>query len=345
MPAPRIDARSSDLAERVRRRLDAKTKPPGSLGRLETLAVALAAAQNREDPCADRAELLLFAADHGLVEAGVSAWPQAVTAQMVANFRAGGAAANVLARTHGATLTLVDAGVASDLAPGPDLVDARLRAGTRNALHQDAMTGAELDAALAHGAALARAAADRADVLCLGDMGIGNTSSAALIAHVLTGRPVSALTGRGAGLDSPGLARKISVLERCAARRPDARTGRDALIAFGGYEIAMMAGAMVEAERLNRPVLVDGFIATAAALAAVDVAPQCRRALIFAHRSAEPGHDLMLEALAAQPLLDLSMRLGEGTGALLALPLVRSACAILADMATFDSAGVSGSAP
>lgn len=337
---------ASRLAHRVQARLDAKTKPPGSLGRLEALAVALAVAQNREDPVADAAVLLLFAADHGLVEAGVSAWPQAVTAQMVANFRAGGAAANVLAAAHGLDLVLVDAGVAADLAPGPDLVDAKIRPGTRNALTEDAMTAQERDAAMARGAQLAQdAVASGADILCLGEMGIGNTSSATLIAHALIGAPIADLTGRGAGLDDAGLAHKIEVLERCAARRPDARTGAAALAAFGGFEIAMMAGAVHAAAQLQRPVIVDGFIATAAALVAVDMAPDCRRALIFAHRSAEPGHDAMLAALKADPLLDLSMRLGEGTGAVLAVPLLRAACAILRDMATFESAGVSGAAP
>jgi len=331
------------LAPTVRTRLDAKTKPPGSLGQLEDLAVALAVAQNRDDPDVTRASLLLFAADHGLVEAGVSAWPQDVTAQMVANFRNGGAAVNVLARAHSVDLKLINAGVAAHLPPGADLIDACIAPGTRNALTKDAMTADACAQALDRGGDIARQAIeDGAQMLCLGEMGIGNTSSATLIAHVLTGAPIAELAGPGAGLDQAGLRRKIDILQQCASRRPDARTGLDALIAFGGFEIAMMAGALRAAATHNIPVLVDGFIATAAALAAVDLNAECRRVMIFAHRSAEPGHDLMLQALHAHPVLDLSMRLGEGSGAVLAVPVCRSACAILGEMATFESAGVSG---
>jgi len=343
--APSDAETAQQLEAQVRQRLDQKTKPPGSLGRLEDLVVELALAQNRSDPVADQVSLLLFAADHGLVEAGVSAWPQDVTAQMVANFRAGGAAANVLARAHDVELVLVDAGVATDLPPGPDLKGLKIASGTRNALIEDAMSADQCDQALEQGALTARAAIEAgAQLLCLGEMGIGNTSSATLIAHALTGVPLYQITGRGAGLDAAGVDHKRGILEQCVSRRPGVEDGRSALIAFGGFEIAMMTGAILEAARQNVAVIVDGFIVTAAALLAHDLDPDARRVMIFGHRSAEPGHEVMLKALKARPLLDMQMRLGEGSGALMAVPLVRAASAILADMATFDSAGVSGKA-
>lgn len=341
-----IAERPADLAGRVCAAIDAKTKPPRSLGRIETLALQMALAQNSEAPVADPARLLLFAGDHGLVADGVSAWPQAVTAQMVANFLSGGAAANAFAHASGAEITVVDAGVAHAITPSTGLVRAAIGPGTRSALHEDAMSADQCEQALRTGAELAvKACREGARVIALGDMGIGNTASASLIAHAVTGAPLAGIVGPGAGLDASGVARKTAILERCAARRPDARTGTEALAAFGGFEIAMMAGAVIGAASEDAAVLVDGFIASAAALAALTDRPDARGACIFAHRSAEPGHGAILDHLDADPLLDLQMRLGEGTGALLALPLARAACAMLAEMATFDSAGVSGKTP
>ena len=332
-----------DLLARVRHAIDIKTKPPGSLGRIEALALQMAGAQNIADPAVDPARLLLFAGDHGMVSEGVSAWPSEVTTQMVANFLAGGAAANVFARTNGVSITIIDAGIAGDLPDHPDLVRANIRKGTRNALHEDALTPAETQSALDFGAqCAAEAIAEGARVIALGEMGIGNTASAALLAHAVEGIDLDPLTGPGAGLDAPGVRRKAEILKRIAARRPGRLSPSDALSAFGGLEIAMMAGALIGAASANAIVLVDGFIASAAALCALRARPDAMPHAVFAHRSKEPGHRLILDALGAEPLIDLDLRLGEGTGALLAFPLLRNACAMLAEMATFESAGISG---
>lgn len=327
----------------VQNAIDVKTKPPGSLGRIEDLALTLAGIQNTLQPSADPAELLLFAGDHGMVAEGVSAWPSEVTAQMVLNFLTGGAAANVFARTNGIGITIADAGIAGDIPDHPDLLRANIAKGTRNAMHEDAMTSGEVEAALAFGAQLAASKAKAgARVIALGEMGIGNTSSATLLAHAIEGIAIRELAGPGAGLDKKGLEKKISILELIAARRPARLTPRDALAAFGGLEIGAMAGALVGGASAGAAILVDGFIATAAALCALRARPDAASHVIFAHRSKEPGHRLMLEALGAEPLIDLDLRLGEGTGALLAFPLLRNACSMLRDMATFESAGVSG---
>ncbi len=337
------------LADTVRHAIDIKTKPPGSLGRIEALALQMAGAQNTTSPAADPARLLLFAGDHGMVAEGVSAWPSEVTTQMVANFLTGGAAANVFARTNEIAITIVDAGIAGDLpdtlAGHPDLVCAGIRKGTRNALVEDALTMAETEAALAFGAKCAvDAVASGARVIALGEMGIGNTASAALLAHAVDGIDLGPLTGPGAGLDEAGVSRKAEILGRIAMRRPGRLSPVEALSVFGGLEIAMMAGALIGAASARAIVLVDGFIASAAALCALRARPDALPYAVFAHRSKEPGHRLILEALGAEPLIDLDLRLGEGTGALLAFPLLRNACAMLAEMATFESAGVSGKA-
>ena len=332
------------LGARVQQSIDCKTKPPGSLGRIEGLAHQIALAQNREDPSIDPAHLLLFAGDHGIVAEGVSAWPQEVTGQMVLNFLSGGAAANAFARTADCEITVADAGVASDLPDDPALVRAGIRAGTRNSVVEDAMTGAEVDAALRFGADLAGAKVRAgAKTIAIGEMGIGNTAAAALVGHALTGIDLKALTGPGAGLPAEGVARKAAILSRASARRTVSGP-KDTLAAFGGLEIAAMSGAVIGAAAARVPVVVDGFIATSAALAVLTARPEAKPYVIFSHRSEEPGHRLILDALDASPLLDLDLRLGEGTGALLALPLLRAACAMLSDMATFDSAGVSDKA-
>ena len=331
------------LAETVQAAIDIKTKPPGSLGRIEELALRMALAQGTEAPAADPAHLLIFAGDHGMVAEGVSAWPSEVTAQMVLNFLSGGAAANVFARTSGCAITVADAGVAAALPHHPDLRRAGISRGTRNAVVEDAMTEEEVVGALGFGADLAiEVVRGGARVIALGEMGIGNTSAGALLGHAVAGLDLAGLTGPGAGLDQDGVGRKLAILERAAARRPGPLSPAEALEAFGGLEIAAMVGAMIGAASQSAVVLVDGFIATAAALVAVRGRPGIEPYLVYSHRSQEPGHQLLLDELGAVPLLDLDMRLGEGTGALLAIPLLRASCAMLAQMATFESAGISG---
>lgn len=333
------------LGEQVQAAIDAKTKPPGSLGRIEALAVQIALAQGVTAPVADNAHLLIFAGDHGLVEEGVSAWPSEVTAQMVLNFLGGGAAANAFARANDCAITVADAGVAGDLPDHPDLVKAGIMRGTANAARGDAMTEAQVDAALAFGAKLAAdAVSNGAQIIALGDMGIGNTASATLLAHAVSGLNIANLVGPGAGLDAVGVARKRDVLEACSKRVDGLMPPKQALQAFGGLEITAIAGAMIAAASGRAVVLVDGFIATSAAIIALAARPEIRPYMVFAHQSHEPGHIFMLRVLGADPLLSLDMRLGEGTGALLALPLLRASCAMVRDMATFADAGVSGKA-
>ena len=337
-----IEPVETALLDLVQNHIDIKTKPPGSLGRIEALALQMAGAQNSETPAADPAKLLLFAGDHGLVAEGVSAWPSEVTAQMVGNFLAGGAAANVFAKTNGMEICIVDAGVVGDLEDHPNLIRANIRKGTRNAMVEDALTSEEVNTALEFGATLgSKAAKEGTKVVALGEMGIGNTSSATLLAHAIDGLPINTLTGPGAGLEPEGVSRKVKILEKTASRRPGKLSPLDALSAFGGLEITMMAGALIGAAAQGAVVLVDGFIASAAALAAIRARPEAVPYVVFAHRSKEPGHRLMMEAINSEPLIDLDLRLGEGSGALLAFPLLRNACAMLNEMATFESAGVS----
>lgn len=314
-----------------------KAKPPGALGRIESLAVELALIQSRTTPSAARAILLVFAGDHGMTEAGVSSYPATVTTAMVETFLAGKASANAFARAVGGVeVRVVDAGVASDLPPRAALIDAKVAKGTRNAAEAPAMSEAELSLALDRGAQIARqAVADGADVVILGEMGIGNTASAALIMHRLAPARLDLCVGLGAGHSPEGLARKRAIINAAAARS-DVTDAMGVLTQFGGFEIAMMAGAILGAAAVRAPVLIDGFICTSAALAAVRLEPKARDYLLFTHRSAEAGHRRMLEAMEAEPLLDLDLRLGEGTGALLALPLVRAAAALLNEVASLD---------
>ena len=292
--------------------------------------------------------LILFAGDHGIAAEGVSAYPQDVTRQMVLNFLAGGAAASVFARTHGVGLAVVDAGVAGEAIAHPDLIQRRIASGTNNFLVGPAMTRAQLLQALRSGRALASnseaAFPQQPDVLAFGEMGIANTSSAALLGAKLLGQPVEALVGPGTGVAGEALKSKARILSEAAARTPETLPPLDALEQYGGFEVVMMTGAMIGAAQNQRLVLVDGFISTAAALAAIRIAPAVGQYLVFAHASAEPGHAILLDALDARPLLSLEMRLGEGTGALLAWPLVQAAAGMLREMASFDEAGVSGPA-
>lgn len=330
------------LTDAVQRIIDNKTKPPGSLGRIEELALQLALLQKTTEPRFRNCRLTIFAADHGIAAFGVSAYPQEVTQQMVKNFLAGGAAANVFARTLGIEVQVVDAGVAGQPIEHPDLLDRRIAAGTANSAERPAMTMEQLQTALKLGRELGEA--DDVDAVCFGEMGIGNTSAATLIGHKLLDLSIEQLTGRGTGLDDAGLRHKQAVLTSAASRLTDEASPERVLAEWGGFEIAMMTGAMLGAASRGILVIVDGFIATAAAAAALSLDPSARGAMVFAHESAEYGHRAVLDALSVRPLLNLDMRLGEGTGALLAWPLIQSAAAMLTEMASFDSAGVSGPA-
>ncbi|MDO8385710.1 MAG: nicotinate-nucleotide--dimethylbenzimidazole phosphoribosyltransferase [Polaromonas sp.] len=328
------------LAARLQQRIDNKTKPLGALGRLETLALQLGLIQRSEALRFEAPQMVVFAADHGIAAEGVSAFPQAVTVQMVGNMLAGGAAINVFARQHGFALQVVDAGVAADLAAHPQLLPRKIAPGTANLCEAPAMTMAQAVQALHAGMAVVKDLPG--NVVAFGEMGIANTSPAALLLARLAGLPLADVAGRGTGLDDAQLAHKQAVLTRALARHVDVREPLAVLAALGGFEIAMMAGAMLQAASGRRVVLVDGFIAGAAALVACALLPAVKDYLVFCHRSAERGHHLLLAHLQATPLLDLDMRLGEGTGALLAWPLLQSAALFLAEMASFDSAGVSG---
>ncbi|WP_374659853.1 nicotinate-nucleotide--dimethylbenzimidazole phosphoribosyltransferase [Phenylobacterium sp.] len=325
--------RSQEAA--LRALVDGKAKPLGALGRVEDLAVRLALIAGRPNPQLNRALLLVFAGDHGLNESGVSAYPSEVTTAMVATLLAGRASANAFARVVGADVRVVDAGVAADLAPHPALIEAKVRKGTRNAAAVPALTAEEADLALERGASIARETLQDFEILAVGEMGIGNSASAALVLHRLAPAPLDDCIGLGAGHDAEGLARKQAVLRKAAARS-DASAPRDVLAQFGGLEIVMMAGAILGAAGAGKPVLIDGFIASVAALAAIRLDPACADYCIFAHLSAEKGHAIAVDAVGAEPLLDLSMRLGEGTGALLALPVARAAAALLSDVASLD---------
>ncbi|HAX20731.1 MAG TPA: nicotinate-nucleotide--dimethylbenzimidazole phosphoribosyltransferase [Hydrogenophaga sp.] len=327
------------LAARLQHKLDNKTKPQGSLGRIEALAQRLALILGNETPELQDPQLVVFAGDHGLAARGVSAYPSDVTWQMVENFLTGGAAVSVLARQHGIGLTVVDCGVRHDFAPRPGLVINKVAPGTADALEGPAMSAAQCEAALANGAALVRGLPGNA--LLLGEMGIGNTSAASLLLARLAGLSVADCTGAGTGLDAEAVQRKIGILRQVLARHPDARDPLAALAAFGGFEIATMVGAVLQAAAERRVIVVDGFIASAAVMVAAALQPAVLQRCVFAHRSGERGHALMLAHLRAEPLLDLGLRLGEGSGAAMAWPLLMSACAILREMASFESAGVS----
>ncbi len=322
------------LRDDLRRALDEKAKPLGSIGRIEELAVQLGLIQGTLHPCVTDPVVLVFAGDHGAVASGVSAYPSAVTAAMVQTYLAGRAAVNLFAQQAGAHVLVVDAGVAADLPAHPGLIAAKIGRGTRNWLHGPAMTLGEVKASMQQAAAVVDRLADGGcTVLALGEMGIGNTASAALLAHKVAGLALEGLVGRGAGLDDAGLARKRATVAQGAARRPARLAPLDALAEYGGFEIAMLAGAILRAAERRVCVVVDGVIVTAAAILAHAMRPECLAACVFAHRSAEPGHDAMLAYLGTAPLLDLGMRLGEGSGAALALPLLRAAAAVLSDMA------------
>ena len=327
----------------ARARQDMLTKPQGSLGRLEGLSIQLAGITRRcPPPRPARKAVIVFAGDHGVVAQGVSAYPQEVTAQMVLNFLRGGAGINVLARQAGASVLVVDAGVAAPLEAHPGLIQGKIAPGTADMALGPAMTRAQAEAAVALGLRVAQGLIDEGlDLLACGEMGIGNTTPATAIIAAVTGRPPIELVGPGTGLPSSALAHKAGVIERALAlNRPDPADGWDLLAKVGGFEIGAIAGAMLAAAAHGIPLVVDGFIATAAAIVAIALAPSACPYLIAGHRSAEPGHDAALAYLGLTPLLDLGLRLGEGTGAVLAMHLVDAATCLLGEMATFAEAGV-----
>ncbi len=340
----RIQPPDRRLLVQARARLDRLTKPLGSLGRLEELAAQYVMLTGEMKPTIPRGVVFTFAADHGVAAEGVSAYPREVTPQMVLNFLRGGAGVNVLARHAGVDVRVVDVGVAHDFGAVPGLVDRKVMPGTRNFLLQTAMTCEQAQQAVLVGVELAtQAAQEGVGLLGTGDMGIGNTTASAAITSVMTGRPVSEVTGRGTGIDDATHARKVSVIERSLnLHRPDPADALDVLAKVGGLEIGGLAGLMLGAAASRVPVVLDGFIAGAAALVAVGLQPLCREYLIASHRSVERGHQAVLDRLGLKPLLDLDLRLGEGTGACLGMSLVFAAIRILTEMATFDEAGVSG---
>ncbi len=333
------------FASQVQKCIDSKTKPLGALGRLETLAHQICVVQQRLNPELRNPTLLVCAGDHGIAAEGVSAYPAEVTHQMVLNYLGGGAAINVFARLYGLALHIVDAGVNHDFADTPGLIQAKIRAGTRNFLHEPAMTAAECDKALQTGAELVRRFHEvGSNIVAFGEMGIANTSSAAVLASLLRGLPLAQCVGRGTGLDDAGLARKQAVLAQAVERHgaPSALgSPLEVLRTFGGYEIAMIAGGIMEAAALRMVILIDGFIVSAALAVALALRPDVLPFCIFSHRSDEAGHAALMASLGARPLLDLGLRLGEGTGAALAYPIVKAAVAFMNEMATFESAAVS----
>jgi len=325
----------------ARAELDRKTKPRGSLGGLEDLAASIAGILGTVAPEPLHAVIVVAAADHGVAAEGVSAYPQEVTRQMLANFAAGGAAISVLSKQVNARLVVVDAGVVEPY-PHPLIRSVRVGTGTANAAEGDAMTRVQAEEAILQGEALARELArDGVTVIGLGDMGIANTTSASAIVCSLLGRPPTDVCGPGTGLDASGVAHKASIVERMLERsQPDPGDPLGILSAVGGFEIGFLVGVALGAASERAVVLLDGFITGAAALLAARLAPDIAGYLVASHRSPEPGHQLVLDALGLEPLLDLGLRLGEGSGAALALPLLSSARAILVEMATFEHAGV-----
>ncbi|MFC6226073.1 nicotinate-nucleotide--dimethylbenzimidazole phosphoribosyltransferase [Hymenobacter artigasi] len=331
------------LSASIQHKIDTKTKPLGALGQLEALAHQIALVQQTLTPTLLRPHVLVFAADHGITQAGVSQYPPEVTHQMVRNFAGGGAAINVFCRQNGLGLTIVDAGVRGSFADLPAVRDEKIAEGTRNFLYEPAMSAAQCADALQRGARLVdELHGGGANVLGVGEMGIGNTSAAAVLMHRLTGRPLAECVGRGTGLDAAGLARKLDTLTQAVTAHPGVGTEPLAVLAtFGGFEIAQMCGALLRAAEHRMLLLIDGFIATAALLVAARLGPAVLDYCVFCHESGEQGHRLLLAELGGTPLLRLGLRLGEGTGAALAYPLVQAAVSFLNEMASFESAGVS----
>ena len=324
------------------RRLDSLTKPLGSLGILEPLAAQACAVHRTLEPVVLHPVLAVFAADHGVADRGVSAYPRAVTGQMVKNFLAGGAAVSVLAKLHGIELWIVDAGVDGPGGSHPRLIDAKVRRGTRDFVEEPAMTREECEAALRRGrAVIDQVTPAGGNTVLLGEMGIGNTASAAMLMHGVSGIALADCVGRGTGLDDAGLERKRATLAAAAARRAPPQDPVELLTEFGGYEIAMLAGALLRAAERRMLIVVDGFTVSVAAALAARIDANVLGYCVFGHCSAERAHRALLSHLEVRPLLDLDMRLGEGSGAAVALPVVRAALSLFTGMATFEGAGVS----
>ncbi|MDM0013106.1 nicotinate-nucleotide--dimethylbenzimidazole phosphoribosyltransferase [Variovorax sp. J22P168] len=336
-PVP--DIHDAALAVRLQQRLDGKTKPLGALGLLESLALRIGSILGSETPVFSAPQMLVCAADHGLAARGISAYPSDVTWQMVQNFLAGGAAVSVLARQHGLALTVVDCGVRHEFAPSAGLLVRKFAAGTADASLGPAMSAAQCAQAIANGVEIVRGLPGNA--LLLGEMGIGNSSAAAMLLARLAGLDIDACIGAGTGLDAAGMARKRALLRAVLDRHAEATTPLAALGAFGGFEIATLVGAVLQAAEQRRVIVLDGFIASAAVLVAAALRPMVVQRCVAAHESAEPGHRLLLARLGLAPLLRMDLRLGEGSGAALAWPLLDSASRVLAQMASFESAGVS----
>lgn len=337
-PVPALD---HSMRTRISAKIDQKTKPLGALGQLESLALQIALIQQTDTIAIKQPLMLVFAGDHGIADEGVSIAPSSVTQQMVKNFLAGGAAINCFCRSNNLPLKVVDAGIKYDIVPQPDnLINQRIAAGTANFAQQAAMSRAQAEQALSLGAELAQGEiANGCDLLAFGEMGIGNSSSAAAILAAISGASAAECVGLGTGINATQLTKKIALVEQALARITDP-SPINVLAEVGGFEIAQICGAMLATAAAQRIILVDGFIATAAALLAVQLQPNARDYMIFAHQSEEAGHQLMLKLLSAKPLLNLGLRLGEGTGAALALPLLHAAVSFYNDMATFESAGV-----
>ncbi len=336
----------AEWRERAGARLNSLTKPVGSLGRLEEIAAKLVAIREQERPDCTSKTIFILAADHGVTEEGVSAYPKAVTRQMVLNFLSGGAAINVLCRHCGIDVIVVDIGVDGECFDVPGLISMKVARGTRNMAREPAMSEEDLQSGLRVGMDLAKMAEEQGRTLIgTGDMGIGNTTAASAVTAALTASSVAAVTGRGTGVDDAALRHKIEVIERALAEnQPHGSDPLEVLRKVGGLEIAGLTGLIVGAAARRIPVVIDGFISTAAAAVACGIEPKVKDFIFAGHRSSEPGHSVLLEFIGQKPLLDLEMRLGEGTGAALAMTIIEAAAKILNQMATFSSAGVSGKA-
>jgi len=343
MRLPAIPDLDAEAAAAARARQQTLTKPPGSLGRLEELSIQLAAMTGNPRPSAARKAIIIMAADHGVAAEGVSAYPSEVTPQMVLNFVRGGAAINVLARQAGTRVVVVDIGVAADFDPSTPIHHRKIARGTQNMGHGPAMTHEQAEAAINVGIEIVNAeVAKGLDLIATGDIGIGNTTASSAIVAALTEEPVAKVTGRGTGVDDAGLARKIATIKRAlAVNQPNANDPLDVLSKVGGLEIAGLVGVIMGGAAKRVPVVIDGFISGAAALLAARLGPRVKPYLIAAHQSVEIGHRVILDQLGLRPLLDLDLRLGEGTGAALAFHLLEAAARLLDEMATFVEAGVS----
>lgn len=330
-----------NLISTLQSKIDQKTKPLGALGRLETLALQVGCVFETLTPEIVQPTILIFAADHGVAQSGVSAYPQSVTAQMVANFLNGGAAINVFARQHGLNLKIIDAGVNADLSNHDGLLHKKMGNGTQNFLNEPAMTTKVCQQTMNAGATIVQQIRDvGCNCVGFGEMGIGNTASAAVLMHLFTQIPLDDCVGRGTGLDDKQLAHKRTVLKQAVEKHRVAQTALEKLAIFGGFEIAMMVGAYLQATEFNMLILVDGFVSSAALLVAAQINSKVLKNCIFSHVGSENGHRALLAYLNAKPLLDLEMRLGEGSGIALAYPLIQSAILFLNEMATFEEAGV-----